>query len=115
MFKNNYRLTHIANSETSQGREFLERLNAQRLRWDEDDNCSVSRLDGLGILLGSFSGTTIAFLFDLREFAGNMRSMAIEYWRVTVGNLAWMVQYNDLRENEKKIVCQTLIIIKRII
>jgi len=89
-------LTHVTNGEATQRREVRERLNAQGLAWDQGDHGSITRLDEFGVLLGGFAGTTIAFLLDFGEFAGNMGGVAIQHGGVTVTDLAGVVQHDDL-------------------
>ncbi len=91
-------MTHVTNGEATQRREVRERLNAQGLAWDQGDHGSITRLDEFGVLLGGFAGTTIAFLLDFGEFAGNMGGVAIQHGGVTVTDLAGVVQHDDLSE-----------------
>ena len=42
------------------------------------------------------TGTTIDLLLDFVEFAGNVSSVAIQHWRVSVGDLSRVVENNDL-------------------
>jgi hypothetical protein len=89
-------LTHVTNGKATQRREVRERLNAQGLAGNQGDHGSITRLDEFGVLLSGFAGTTIAFLLDLGEFAGNVGGMAIQHGGVTVTDLAGVVQHDDL-------------------
>ena len=89
-------MTHVTNGEATQWGEVRERLNAQGLAWDQGDHGSITRLDEFGVLLGGFAGTTIAFLLDFGEFAGNVGGVAIQHGGVTVADLAGVVQNDDL-------------------
>lgn len=89
-------MPHVTHSEASKGRELLESLDAHGLGWHKLDDGSVARLDRLGILLGGLAGTTVAFLLDLGELAGNVGRVAIQHGRVAVGDLAGVVQHNNL-------------------
>ena len=42
------------------------------------------------------TGTTIDLLLDFVEFAGNVSSVAIQHWRVSVGDLSRVVKDDDL-------------------
>ena len=42
------------------------------------------------------TGTTIDLLLDFVEFAGNVSGVAIQHWRVSVGDLSRVVENNDL-------------------
>jgi len=89
-------LSHITNGEATERWEFLEGLNAQRLGWCEDDDSSISRLDGLGVVFNRFAGTTIDLFLDFGELASNVSGVAIQDWRVTVRDLSRVVEDNDL-------------------
>lgn len=89
-------LSHVTDSETTQRRELLEGLNAQRLGGNQVDDGGITRLDELGVLLGGLTGTTVNLLLDLSEFASNVSGVAIQHWGVAVGNLARVVQHDDL-------------------
>jgi len=91
-------LTHVTDSEATKRREVREGLDAKGLGWYQSDHGSITRLDELGVLLGRFAGTTIAFLLDLGELAGNVSRVAIEHGGVTVTDLARVVQHDDLSE-----------------
>lgn len=91
-------LTHVTDSEATKRREVREGLNAEGLGGDQSDHGSVTGLDEFGVLFGSFAGTTIAFLLDLGELAGNVCSVAIENGGVSVRDLTRVVQHDDLSE-----------------
>lgn len=89
-------LSHVTDSETSQRWELLEGLDAQWLRWDQDDNGGITGLDRFRVVLRRLAGTTIDLLLDFGEFASNVSGVAIQHGRVTVGDLAGVVQHDDL-------------------
>lgn len=89
-------LSHITDSETTQRRELLEGFHAHGFAGHQANDGSVSRLDGLGVLLSGLAGTTVALLLDLGELAGDMSRVAIEDGRVAVADLSGMVEYDDL-------------------
>ncbi|KYN29271.1 hypothetical protein ALC57_01394, partial [Trachymyrmex cornetzi] len=93
---NSYCLTHVTNSETSQGWELLESLNAHGLAGYQDDNGGITGLDGLRVFFGGFAGTAIAFFLNLSELAGDVSSMAIQYRCVSVADLTRMIEHDDL-------------------
>lgn len=92
-------LTHVTYGETTKGRELLEGLYAHGLAWHQVDDGGVTGLDGLGVLLGGLTGTTVALLLDLCEFAGDVGGVTIEHRRVTVADLTGVVEDNDLEIN----------------
>ena len=91
-------MTHVTNGEATQRREVGERLDAERLGGHQGDHGGITRLDELGVLLSGLAGTTIAFLLDLGELAGNVGRVAIQDGGVTVADLAGVVQHDDLSE-----------------
>ena len=91
-------MTHVADGETTQWREVGERFNAHGLRWDQRYHGSITRLDEFRVLFGSLAGTTIAFLLDFGEFAGNVSSVAIQNGGITIADLAGVVENNNLGE-----------------
>ena len=91
-------LTHVTYGKATQWREVRERLDAEGLGGHQGDHGGISGLDELGVLFGSLAGTTIAFLLDLGELAGDVGSVAIQHGGVTVANLAGVVQHDDLGE-----------------
>ena len=89
-------LTHVTHGEASQRREVGEGFDAQRLAGHQGDHGGITRLDGLGVLLGGLAGTTVALLLDLGELAGNVGSVAIQHWSIAVADVARVVEHDDL-------------------
>jgi len=89
-------LTHVPDGETTERGELLEGLNAHGLLGKHLDDGGISRLDGLGALLKGLSGTTVDLLDELGELAGDVCGVAIEDWGVTGGDLAGVVEDDDL-------------------
>jgi len=89
-------LPHVTNGKPSEGREVGESFHAHRLGGDQSYNSSVSGFDGFWVLFGSLASTTVAFLLDLCELAGDVSSVAIQDRRVTVLDLTGVVEYDDL-------------------
>jgi len=89
-------LSHVTHGKTTKWGELLEGFNAQWFGWDQDDDGGITRFDGLWIFFGGLTRTTVNLLLDFGEFAGNVSGVAIQYWSVTVGDLSWMVEDDDL-------------------
>lgn len=51
-------LPHVTDGETTKGRELLEGLDTHGLGGHQDDDGGITRLDGLGVLLGGFACNT---------------------------------------------------------
>jgi len=90
-------LSHVTDSETTEGWVLREGLNAHGLLGHHLDDGGVSRLDVGGVVLKLLTRTTIDLLDELGELAGNVGSMAINNWCVSSVDLARVVQDDDLR------------------
>jgi hypothetical protein len=89
-------LTHVTDGETTKRGEISECLDAKGLGGLHEGNASISSLDKLGVLLQNLSGTTVHLLDDIGEFAGNVSSVAIQHWGVSVGDLSRVVHDDNL-------------------
>merc|ERR1712112_488395 len=89
-------LPHVPDGKPSKGRELGEGLDAHGLAGEQLDNGGITRLDELGGILSGLAGTPVHLLQDLGELAGNVCGVAIEHWRVAVGNLSGVVEDDDL-------------------
>ena len=89
-------LTHVTDGKTTEWWVLGESLDAHWLGWHKLDNGGITRLDGLGEGLKRLAGTTVNLLDDLVELAGNVSSVAIQHWGVSVVDLTWVVQDDDL-------------------
>jgi len=89
-------LTHVSDGETTKRSVGGERLNDHWLHWHELDEGGVLGLDALGCVLSDGTSTLVDLGSELLELAGNMASMAIENWGVSVLDLSWMVEDDDL-------------------
>lgn len=89
-------LPHVTDSETTERRVLVVRLNTHGLGGDELDDGGVARLDELGGVLEGLTGTTIDLLDELSELASNVSSVAIEDGCVTGTDLTGVVEDDDL-------------------
>jgi hypothetical protein len=89
-------LAHVTDGETTKRGVVGEGLNAHGLGGNHLDDGGVTRLDELGVGLGSLTGTAVDLLEELRELAGNVGGVAVEDGSVTGTNLTGVVQDNDL-------------------
>ena len=60
------------------------------------DRGGITRLDELWEFFSDQTGQRVHFILNLGEFTGDMGSVAIEDWSVTVHDLTWMVHYDKL-------------------
>ena len=60
------------------------------------DDGGITRLDLLGEVLELLAGTTVNFLLQFLELAGDVSGVAIQDWGVTVTDFTWVVQDDDL-------------------
>jgi len=90
------RLPHVADGESTERRIVGEGLDGHWLRRRHLHDRRVTVLDALGESFELFAGTTIAFLEDLLELAGDVSRVAIHDGRVSVLDFTGMVQNDDL-------------------
>ena len=91
-------LTHISDSETTEGSVGGEGLNNHRLLGNKLNHGGILGFDALGLLLSDSTGTLVNLGSDLCELAGNMASVAIEDGCVSVLDLSGMVEDDDLSD-----------------
>ncbi|GAO48339.1 hypothetical protein G7K_2513-t1 [Saitoella complicata NRRL Y-17804] len=89
-------LTHVTDSETTEGRVLSESLNTHGLGGNHLDDSSITRLDELGVVLHSLTGTAVDLLQELRELASNVSGVAVEDGSVTSTDLSRVVQDDNL-------------------
>jgi len=80
-------LSHITDSETSKRRVVVKFLNNHWLGGLHGNHAGITVLDELGVNLHGLTGTTIHLLIDVLEFGGDVGSVAIKDWAVTVLDL----------------------------
>jgi len=93
-------LLHVSDGESSEWWELREGLDDHWLGWGKLDDGSISRLDEFGELFSDLTSSLVHLVLDLGELAGNMASVAIKDWRVTVHDLTWMVHDDNLSLEE---------------
>jgi len=89
-------LSHVTDGESTEGWVLGESLDAHGLGWDHVDDGGITRLDLLGEVLHLLAGTAIDLLNQLLELAGDVSSVAIQNWGVTVTDLTGVVEDDDL-------------------
>ena len=89
-------LSHVTDGKTSQRRVIGESLDTHWLGGNHLDNGGITGLDELWRIFDGFTSTTVNLLQKLREFAGNVGSVAVEHWSVAGTDLAGVVEDNDL-------------------
>lgn len=80
----------------TKGRVVGEGLHHHGLLGDQLDDGSVTRLDELGVVLKLLAGTTVDLLNQLLELAGNVSGVAVQNGGITLVDLTWVVQDDDL-------------------
>ena len=91
-------LAHVTDGEAAEGRVLGEGLDAEGLGGDHADHGGVAHLDELGLGLDFLAGAAVDLGLDLGELARDVRSVAVEHGRVAVGDLAGVVEDDDLGE-----------------
>ena len=89
-------LTHVTDGETSKRSVGSESLNNHGLGRSTGYHASITVLDEGRVLLKGLTGTTIDLGVDVLELGGNMRSVTIENWAVTVSDLSRVSHDDDL-------------------
>jgi len=89
-------LLHVSNGESSEWWVVRESFNTHWLVGDEGNHGAITRLDTLWFLFKDGTGSSVDLFLDFLELAGNMGSVAIEDWAVSVTDGTRMVQDDDL-------------------
>ena len=84
----------------TEGRVCGEALHTHGLPWHHDNDGGVSGLEGLGVVLKLLAGTTVDLLLELTELAGNVSCVAIQNGGIALGDLARVVQDDDLEGHD---------------
>ena len=87
---------HVSDGETTKGRVLGEGLHAHGLGGTDFDSGAVADLDELGVLFQNLSASSVDLLVDLLELARDVGGVAIEDGGVAVGDLAGVVEHDDL-------------------
>jgi len=103
------RLSHVSDSKTTERRVFSERLDAHRLRRDQTNHGSVTRLNILGQLLELLAGSTIDLGQDFGELACNVGSVAVQHGCVAVVDLAGVVEHDNLGVERLALECRVVL------
>jgi len=90
------RLPHVTDGEATERRVVGESLDRHGLGGSHFHDGRVTVLDRFGEGFQLFAGTTIAFLEDLFEFAGDVSGVAIHDRRISILNFSWVVENDDL-------------------
>lgn len=89
-------LTHVTDGETTQRGVVGESLDTHGLGGNHLDNGGITRLDELGGVFDSLTGTSVNLLANLGKLAGNVGGVAIEDGSVTSTDLTGVVENDDL-------------------
>ena len=91
-------LAHVTHGESAEWWVLGEGLDAHRLLRHHADHGCVAVLDALWLLLELLARAAVDLGLDLLELARDVRGMAVEDWAVAVGDLAGVVEHDDLRD-----------------
>ena len=100
------RLTHVADSKASERSVLGKRLDAHRLLRHHLDDRGVAGLDVRRVVLQLLSATTIDLFHEFAELARDVRSVAVQDWRVAGVDLARVIQYDHLQTHKKAHCCR---------
>ena len=90
------RLLHVTNGKTSQGWVLGEGLHTHGLAGHHFNDCSISTLDMLGVILELLATSSIDFLFEFGKLAGDVGSVAVEHRGIAGMDLARVIQDDNL-------------------
>jgi len=93
-------LFHVSDGESTKWWETGEWLDNHWFGWGHSDDTGITRFDGFWEFLSDGTSSLVHLVLDLGELAGNMASVAIEDWSVTVHDLTWMVHDDNLSLEE---------------
>lgn len=91
-------LFHVSNGESSEGWVLIEGFNTHGFLWDHSNESGITGLDEFGFSFNNLTSSSVDLGFDFVELAGNMGSVAIEDWGVSLLDLTWMVEDDNLSE-----------------
>ena len=97
-------LFHVSNGESTEWWVLVEGFNAHGFLWDHSNESSITRLDELGFSFNNLTGSSVDLGFDFIELASDVSGVAIENWGVSLLDLTWMVQDDDLSEEVSSIL-----------
>jgi hypothetical protein len=89
-------LLHVSNGESTERGEFREDFTRHGLGGFHGNDTGITRFQELGHFFNNGSVSSIDLAHDFSEFTGDMGSMAIDDWGVTVLDLTGMVHNDDL-------------------
>jgi hypothetical protein len=89
-------LPHVTDCEATKWWILRVRLHTHWLAGDKLDDAGITRLHKLGGLFDSFARSAVNLLKKLREFTGNVGSMAIKDGSISGTNLTRVVEDDDL-------------------
>jgi hypothetical protein len=89
-------LLHVSDGESTERGEVGEGLDNHGFLGDEVNHSGITGLDEFGLIFGGLTGTFVNLAADLGEFAGDVASVAIEDWCVSVLDLTGVVHDNNL-------------------
>jgi len=102
-------LPHVTDCEATKWWILRVRLHTHWLAGDKLDDAGITRLDELGGLFDSFARSAINLLKKLREFTGNVGSMAIKDGSISGTNLTRVVEDDDLSIERRSLLRRVIL------
>jgi len=87
---------HISNSKSTKRWELREWFNAHRFGGFQVDDSTVRGLNEFWFFFQDFTISSINLFFNLVKFTGNVSSVTIKNWSITISNFTWMTKNNNL-------------------
>jgi len=91
-------LFHVSDGESSKRWVLIEGFNAHWFLGNHSNHGGITGFDGLWFGFNNFTSSSVDFAFNFIEFASNMGSVAIKDWSISLLDLTWVVQYNNLSQ-----------------
>lgn len=91
-------LFHVSDGESSEWWVLIESFNTHGFLGEHSNESGITRLDELGFGFNNLTSSSVDLGFDFVEFASDVSGVAIENWGVSLLDLTWMVQDDDLSE-----------------
>ena len=105
-------LFHISDCESSQWRIFGEDFNTHRFGRYHFNHAGLSWFNEFWEFFQNLTSSSINWRLDFFEFNCDMCSMAIQYWAISVLDLSWVVQDNNLSEEVFDFTCWVILWIR---
>jgi len=89
-------LFHVSNSESTEGRVFLEHLTAEGFSGNDGDKSGITVFDELRVFFKGLSTSSVDFVMNCFELASNMGSVTVKNGGISVLDLTRVIHDDNL-------------------